>query len=614
MNAARVLIAGVCLLLMCVVGPARAQGADDDVTGLWFYQTQFAVGLEGEMTLSRRGDRWRGEIGGVAAEGVRSGRDVRIQFPDEGGLFRGRTDERGRLQSGFWVRREMLDDGRYPEGAAQAYATPLALNAAGANRWRATVAPLQDPFTLYLNIFRDESGALRAAIRNPEHHRYGPAMQLLVTRDGPVLRLAAAAEPTEGDLTATLMSNPERISLYWQALNRFIALRRATPAQAALFTARPRDGTRYAYRQPEDLGDGWPIARARDLGVDEAALERVVQRIIDIDPSSQRAWLIHSIAVAYRGQLILDEYFYGHGPDTPHDMRSASKAFSGVTLGAVMMEGAPISPETQITRLMAPMGPFANPDPRKDRITVGRALTHTTGLACDDAFEEPLSPGNESVMQTQREQPNWWRFMLDLPMAHEPGERYAYCSGGINLAGGALTTATGEWLPALFDRTVARPLQFGRYHWNVMPNGEGYVGGGAFVRTRDFLKIGQAYLDGGVWNGRRIATGEWTRIAMSPQVHISPATTGLSREQFSNFYFETDEGYAWHMVDMRSGDQRYRVIHTNGNGGQLLLVVPQFDLVVMFTAGNYRQGLWNRERDDITGDMIIPALSRGPNP
>jgi len=29
-----------------------------------------------------------------------------------------------------------------------------------------------------------------------------------------------------------------------------------------------------------------------------------------------------------------------------------------------------------------------------------------------------------------------------------------------------------------------------------------------------------------------------------------------------------------------------------------------------FTAGNYRQGLWNRERDDITGKVIIPALNR----
>ena len=82
--------------------------------------------------------------------------------------------------------------------------------------------------------------------------------------------------------------------------------------------------------------------------------------------------------------------------------------------------------------------------------------------------------------------------------------RYAYCSANINLVGGALTAATRTWLPEFFERTVARPLQFGRYHWNLMPNGEGYLGGGAFLRPRDLLKVGQAYLDGGVWHGRRI--------------------------------------------------------------------------------------------------------------
>jgi CubicO group peptidase (beta-lactamase class C family) len=598
-----------CLISLAVVPASHAQAADEAfVTGLWAYETTFPVGLAGELTIIRRGDSWRGVIGGVTAETDAKGNAMRLVFPEEGGTVRGYLDAGGQLLAAFWVRRAVADDPRYPEGAAQSYAMPLTLRPDGAGRWRATVAPLPDPFTLYLNVFRDESGALKAAIRNPEHHRYGPAMQLFATLTGEALRLGAASEPGEDDLFANVKRDPGRIEIRWEGLNRTISLTRATPSQAALFTARPRAAPRYAYREPQDLGDGWRTARARDLGVDEAALERMVQRIIDIDPSGARAWLIHSIAIAYQGRLILDEYFYGHGPDLPHDMRSASKTFSSVILGAAMREGAKISPRTRLYDVMGPLGPFANPDPRKERVMLAHAMTHTTGLACDDSGAP--SPGSEDAMQTQREQPNWWKFTLDLPMAYEPGERYAYCSGGISLTGGALTMATGEWLPALFDRTVAKPLQFGSYYWNLMPNGEGYLGGGAFVRTRDFLKLGQAWLDGGTWNGRRIATEDWVHDSIAPHARISPATTGMSGDDFSSFYFETDEGYAWHHVRVRSFDRSYPAYHGNGNGGQLLLVVPQFDLAVMFTAGNYRQGLWNRERDDITGEMIIPALNR----
>ncbi len=587
--------------------------AEESVTGLWTYATSFPVGLSGELTLTRRDAAWQGLIDGVTAEANASDGKVRLDFPDEGGTFRGYLSSDGRLARGFWVRREMLDDPRYPEGAAQAYAMPLAMKAAGADRWQASVEPLPDPFTIYLNIFRDETSALKAAIRNPEHHRHGPAMQLFVTLDGNRLRLGAAAEPGETDLFATFKHDPERIEMRWEGLRRTISLARATPAQTALFTARPRSDPPYVYRVPQDVGDGWQIARARDLGVDEAALARAVQRIVDIDPSSRRAWLIHSMAIAYKGKLILDEYFYGHGPDIPHDMRSASKTFSSVILGAAMMEGARISPQTKVYEVMAPLGPFGHPDPRKARMTVAHAMTHTTGLACDDGADWPL-PGGEDVMETQRAQPSWWKFTLDLPILHEPGTRYAYCSGGISLTGGALTYATGEWLPALFDRTVAKPLQFGRYYWNVQPTGEGYVGGGTFVRTRDFLKVGQAYLDGGVWNGRRIVTDGWVRESLAPHVQISPETTGRTREEFVNFYYEVPEGYAWHHIGVKSGDKVHPAYHGNGNGGQLLIILPQFDLAVMFTAGNYRQGLWNRERDDIVGEMIIPALNRTGSP
>ena len=70
-------------------------------------------------------------------------------------------------------------------------------------------------------------------------------------------------------------------------------------------------------------------------------------------------------------------------------------------------------------------------------MTLAHLLTESGGFACDDY--DDASPGNEGTLQSQTS--DWWKYTLDLPMAHEPGERYAYCSANINLVGAALRTA-----------------------------------------------------------------------------------------------------------------------------------------------------------------------------
>jgi CubicO group peptidase (beta-lactamase class C family) len=276
-------------------------------------------------------------------------------------------------------------------------------------------------------------------------------------------------------------------------------------------------------------------------------------------------------------------------------------------LGAAMLQGVKIAPDTRIYELLSERGPFASPDPRKAHITLSHLMTHSSGLDCDDY--NPDSRGNEGTMTTQREQPDWWKYTLDLRVVHDPGTRYAYCSANTNLVGGALTTATRTWLPELFERTVARPLQFGRYHWPVTANGEGYQGGGAFVRPRDLLKLGQAYLDGGVWRGQRIVSPEWIAQSTAPHIQINPATTGLSEEEFANNYPLSADGYTWHLFELRSGERTYKEYEASGNGGQLLIVVPDAKLAVVFTAGNYLQGgIWGRWRDEIVAKEIIAAV------
>jgi CubicO group peptidase (beta-lactamase class C family) len=378
-------------------------------------------------------------------------------------------------------------------------------------------------------------------------------------------------------------------------------------AKAAAFYPRPPGGLAYVYRTPPSLADGWRTAAASTVGLDEGVLARIVQAQAVSDPTAARPSLIHSILVARHGKLVLEEYFFGQDRQTPHDLRSAAKSFDAVMLGAAMLRDPALGPDSRIYDLMAGLGPFAHPDPRKAQITLGHLMTHTSGLACDD--NDDASPGNEQTMQSQTAQPNWWKYALDLPIAHEPGSRYAYCSANSNLVGGALTVATGTWLPEYFDRTVAQPLQFGPYAWNLTPTKDGYGGGGARLTSRDFLKVGQAWLDGGVWHGHRIADADWVKLSTAPHADITPATTGLGEDDFSNAYIRAQDGYAWHLNKLMVGDRAFQDYEATGNGGQLLIVVPEADLVVAITAGNYGQGgIWLRWRDTIVAQQILANL------
>jgi len=594
------------LALSAAAPPALGQPADP-LVGLWSYQMRTEPVLHGPLTVTRDGAAWRATIAGRQAYGQAFGAELRFSFRGGLGQFRGRlAADRGALR-GYWLQPAGKRSGGDPGGAGQAFASPVTLAAAGAGAWRGAVTPLANSFTLYLKVFRDTDGTLIAAFRNPEMNATGGRTQFVVSHDGANVRFASRAATDQRPVAISAKLAGDHLKVAWPGAAGTLDLVRLTPAEAAAFFPRPPESPPYAYRRPPTLADGWATARAAQVGLDEAALTRLVQAHIDSDPAGPRPQLLHSILVARHGKLVLEEYFFGADRMTPHETRSAAKTYGSVMLGAVMLHDRGIGPESRIYDIAQRLGPFAHPDPRKARITLAQLMTHTSGLACDD--NDDASPGNEATMQSQTAQPNWWKYALDLPMAHDPGTRYAYCSANSNLTGAALTLHTGTWLPELFDRTVARPLDFGRYYWNLMPNGEGYAGGGAYLTSRDFLKIGQAFLDGGVWRGRRIVGADWVKDSTAPHVQINPATTGLSPEAFGNAYIESSDGYAWHLNSLKVGDRIFRDYEAGGNGGQQVIVVPDADLVVAFTGGNFGQGgIWLRWRQQFIGDQILPAI------
>ena len=75
----------------------------------------------------------------------------------------------------------------------------------------------------------------------------------------------------------------------------------------------------------------------------------------------------------------------------------------------------------------------------------------TAGFDCDDSGDRP---GDDDDMQQQSEEPNWYRYALNVPMAWNNGDRIVYCSMKPNLAGGMLEMIAGEPQPEMFYRLL----------------------------------------------------------------------------------------------------------------------------------------------------------------
>jgi CubicO group peptidase (beta-lactamase class C family) len=589
-NLAPFIVAGV-MAVLAAAAPAQSPTTSSDETrliGLWGTTRSFGPEIRGELTLAQAGDGLRASIAGTSAHSELRHGEVSFALAANQGSFWGQLSASGIRIRGIWVQ---------PAGivTSVAWATPVDLRLVTKGVWRGTVVPLDESVTLFVDIRKDSDGVMRAVLRNPDGFFANAKFALAI--EGTHLKFRSVdngATLLEGDYDTKhdrlLLPVPDGLPI--PELRTTLELTRRSRDQAIGYYPRTPAEPHYVYQPPSPDGDGWQTSSLSAVGLDEARISSLVQKIIDTDPRPQTAPLVQGLLIARHGKLVLEEYFYGFDRNRPHDMRSAGKTLASVLAGIAIDHGAKFGPETPVYSLFPGYASFANPDPRKARMTVEHLMTMTSGFACDENGNEN-APGNEDKMQSQTAQPDWDKFMLDVPLAAAPGDVFAYCSGAVNLIGGIVHNTTGKWIPAFFDHSIAQPLQMGLYHMNLTPTNEGYLGGGLHLRPRDEIKLGQIYLDGGVWQGKRIVSRHWVDVSTAPHPMNAHGT----------------DGYDWHLNEIHYGNRTVREYEASGNGGQFLMVLPELDLVVLFSGGNYQNyGVWRHFRDELLPQYILSAV------
>jgi CubicO group peptidase (beta-lactamase class C family) len=571
---------GIAVLLLILVAPAASA---DDLAGLWKAKRWFGPFARGPLVLQRTGTAYTADMIGWRVP-VRVEKDeLSFDLPNGQGSFRGKLQAGGTIL-GHWIP---------PSSATQGSksVSPVRLQPDGPNRWSGQVVPFEDVFTFYLLVQTRPDGSLGALLRNPERDfgawlgvdrlvRDGDSVKLLGRRAGQTEDREVAAGTYDADREVITLNVPSRGGIY--EFHR--------DGEESDFYPRGKRPDRYVYHPPLARDDGWPTGTLDEADIDRPAIERFIQKIIDTPIDSVDSPAIHGILIARHGKLVLEEYFHGEHRDKLHDTRSAAKSVTATIVGAAMQAGAPLKLSAPVYQVMNG-GTFpADLEPRKRAMTLEHLLTMSSGYFCDDT--NPDAPGNEDKMQDQSDEPDYYRYTLQVPMASAPGEKAVYCSINPNLALGVVSRATGESPLDLFDRLLAVPMKIERYGWFLDPAGHPYGGGGMQLLPRDFMKFGQLMLNGGTWQGRRLLSRDFVARASAPLYHLRGVTYG----------------YLWWGIDFPYKNRTVHAFFAGGAGGQAVIVIPALDLVIATYAGNYSSKGTVNTSQNLPPRYILPAV------
>ena len=536
-----------------LVAPVPNRGhLPTNLIGLWEARRHFGPEVRGKLVIESAAGQWRASIAGRMAA-ARVARDsISFDLPDSTGSFTGRFDRARKRITGQWIQSRS--------------ATPLTLSACGPNCYSGEAIGLDQEFTFYLKVAQRPDGSLGAFLRNPERNLGRFIRVDHIEGDSSDLRMMDKA----GAVVLHGVLRSDVITVYIPNRGGSYDFHRVPDGSFTYYYPRGHPTAPYLYVAPRAQDDGWTVGRLNDVGMSEQKMAGFVQTLVNNPGDSLGALYLHGLLVARHGKLVLEEYFHGEHGEKPHDTRSASKSVLSVMIGAAALKGVKIAPETHVYAVMRPDS--KNLDERKKALTLENLLNMASGLDCDDNGDE--RPGNEDNVTQGDANPDWYRVILDLNMIRNPGDTAVYCSINPHLAGGVLSRLSGRTLPELMWDLIGEPMQMRNYYMGLSPLGDGYMGGGMRFRPRDFMKLGQLYLDGGAWRGKRIVSADWVKLSTVPRYQMAP------RRKY---------GYLWWMIEYPYQGRTVQAFFASGNGGNEVVVIPALDLVIAVYGGNYNE-------------------------
>ncbi|MAP34285.1 MAG: 6-aminohexanoate hydrolase [Halomonas sp.] len=290
-----------------------------------------------------------------------------------------------------------------------------------------------------------------------------------------------------------------------------------------------------------------PVTAAEASEPSSGALQTLNQQAQALDR-------LHTVVVAYDGNIIHEHHQGGPGVAAPANVKSLSKTVLAAVTGAAIEAGVIESVEQPMVALLDSVPSAA--DPQVNDITVAHLLAQQAGL-------ERTSGSNYGAWVASA---HWVNDALTRPFVDRPGGRMLYSTGTSHLLSAALTQASGESTLALAQRLLGEPLGIAIPPWPQDPQGIYFGGNDMQLSPRALIAIGELYRNDGMADGQRVLPEGWVEDSWTPRGQSPWTGDGY--------------GFGWFITTL-AGEH---VAYGRGYGGQALYVIPEREMTVVITS------------------------------
>jgi CubicO group peptidase (beta-lactamase class C family) len=302
---------------------------------------------------------------------------------------------------------------------------------------------------------------------------------------------------------------------------------------------------------------GWRFCSPEAVGMDGEMLKELNDEILlllelHVD--------VNSVLIIKDGYVVAEQYYSDdYSADSLHPIYSCTKSLTSALLGITIEQGFVVD-EHELMYGYFEDHEMANLTESKQSVTLWHLLTMSTGFEWYE-LEYPYGDERNTFYNFVRSGDRV-QFVLDRPMSTDPGTEYSYNSGISHLISAIIQKSTGIRTDSFALEHIFTPLGITRYDWPIDDQGVAYGGHGIWMKPRDMAKFGYLYLKEGLWDGEQVVPAGW--VEMSWQKH-------MERKYIPDSYY----GYHWWVFD-----DYYAAV---GYGGQWIILVPEHDLLVVFT-------------------------------